>query len=221
MNGAEVARVIALLETTYGSKMAREQMPELQVEVWTTALAEIPWRPYGANAVDWWIRRESWPPTPADIRNRAKQEMEHDETSKAGLAMLSSYGILPGVTPASLENAEAVMEIVAAWEDGSLPLAGVRTACTGYDLFQTLIAVRKPDKKRVSRLCSALEYERVEAEGGVITAHGVFDAEDLAAGTARGLMQDGRRVIQFATHVRDGVPYYRPLPERRVSWEEG
>jgi hypothetical protein len=39
------------------------------------ALADVPWSPYGENAVSWWLQHEPWPPAPAEIRERAKAKM--------------------------------------------------------------------------------------------------------------------------------------------------
>jgi hypothetical protein len=69
MNATEITRMLAMFDAAYGSKMKTEGRSwELSVEIWTLVLADIPWTPYGENAVTSWFAAESWPPTPADIR---------------------------------------------------------------------------------------------------------------------------------------------------------
>jgi hypothetical protein len=76
VNATEITKMLALIDAAYGPKMkAAERNWELSIEVWTMALADVPWSPYGENAVSWWLQHEPWPPAPAEIRERAKAKM--------------------------------------------------------------------------------------------------------------------------------------------------
>jgi hypothetical protein len=108
---------------------------------------------------------------------------------------------------ASPENAEAtatVLELASAWSLGGLPLAGVRTACTGYDRFVAVNHTVGPDKDLVLSLLDALIDTQNEREGSVMTHHGRFTQADLHEYGGLLLHRNGRRVLVWPSLSNEG-----------------
>lgn len=130
-------------------------------------------------------------------------------------------------TPENAETACAVVELAEAWRAGSLPLAGVRTACTGYDRFVAVSHATGPDRTLVLALLDALVADQDQRDGSIETKHGRFTRGDLGeveALTTRD--RAGRRVVQFPVgffRTAEGVrrPIYREIPEHVLAEERG
>jgi hypothetical protein len=117
------------------------------------------------------------------------------------------------------ENLVAVLEIARAWEAGQLPLAGVRSSCSGHDRWRAMrfAGVGNAEKHLLMRLADAL----VADIGDVIAKHGLFTQEDLQdAGALIHADFYGRRIIRFkGLHPETKEPYYRSIPDYKL--EEG
>ena len=97
MNSDEVTQAILLIDAAYGPKMkAAERNMDLVIEVWMIALSDIPWTPYGENALHGWLKTEPWPPAPAEIRDRAKRQMRDERAARENAETLARYGIGSG-----------------------------------------------------------------------------------------------------------------------------
>jgi hypothetical protein len=112
-------------------------------------------------------------------------------------------------TPENADTTAAVVELAEAWARGDIPLAGVRTACTGYDRFVAM----NHAKAQVRDLLDALVVDQDRTEGSARTKHGRFTREDLHQAQARVTVDSrGRRVLSFPYDVEHLVPQYRPIP---------
>jgi hypothetical protein len=57
--------------------------------------------------------------------------------------------------------------------------------------------------------------------GGIMTKHGWFSYEELAAVQARTVTVEGQRVVQFPIRYEDGQPVYAPIgPEHAKTRQE-
>jgi hypothetical protein len=79
MNSKEVSRALLIIDAIYGAKMQGHNREfTLVIPAWTAALSDVPWTPYGENALNQWIRTEPWPPVPSEIRELAKKAKKKD-----------------------------------------------------------------------------------------------------------------------------------------------
>jgi hypothetical protein len=92
MNASDITRMLAMFDAAYGPKMkAAERNWDLSIEVWTMALADIPWTPHGENAVSWWLKNDAWPPAPAEIRGQARAMMRAERKARENAETLERY----------------------------------------------------------------------------------------------------------------------------------
>jgi hypothetical protein len=115
MNSDEVTQTILLIDAAYGPKMkAADRDMDLVIEVWTIALSDIPWKPHGENALSWWLKNEPWPPSPADLRERAKATMRAERGAHESAELLRRYAPLPArkMAPIAIRR-EAVRRLTA------------------------------------------------------------------------------------------------------------
>lgn len=109
------------------------------------------------------------------------------------------------------EAYELVLDVARRWKAGEFPIAGARSACTGYDRW---IAVRvakhkSPEKKLLMRMLDAL----VDAQADMIqTDHGLMDRDDLHRYGARAMTNwEGKRVYVFPMAYIGNEPKYPPV----------
>lgn len=115
MTSDEVTQAILLIDAAYGPKMkAAERNLDLVIEVWSIALADIPWSPYGENALSWWLQHEPWPPAPAEIRERATTQMRNQRKARESAELLQRYSRVPErVRPSWEERRKLLARLVA------------------------------------------------------------------------------------------------------------
>ena len=94
MNREDVAKLLTTISNHYWQHpAAADRNIDLMVETWTMVLADIPWTPYGENALEWWLKNEKWPPQAAELRARAKSKMTTDRDLAETRALLDRRSV--------------------------------------------------------------------------------------------------------------------------------
>lgn len=85
-----------------------------------------------------------------------------------------------------------------------MPLAQVRTLCTGYDRFVAINHATAPDKALLMALQDALVADQDQHDGSVQTKHGRFTRGDLREYGGILLERNGRQVLIWPSLSNDG-----------------
>lgn len=132
---------------------------------------------------------------------------------------LGSAMVVKQPTPEQQATLEDVLEIARAWKGGTLPLAGVRTACTGHDRNTAMrcAGLGTPEKYLVMELVDALVADADRREGTAQTKHGYIGQEEKHI-PGRVDMRDwrGKTVWVWPMFWMNEKPYYP-----RVDLEPG
>jgi hypothetical protein len=132
--------------------------------------------------------------------------------------MKTLHDIVVGREPEEDERdtLRAVLEIAQAWDAGALPLAGVRSSCTGHDRWTAMrfAGVHNPQKTLLLRLACAL----VKDLGDVFTKAGPLTQWDLSEhGAWTRPDAHGVRVIQFKGLDEREKTYFRVIPGYKLA----
>jgi hypothetical protein len=154
------------------------------VKAWGLVLEDVDYEAVECVLVEW-FKRETWPPDPAELRQRVRTRARDERTARESAELIEGYrhpalgeGWMGRAGQSSRTNEEAtaqVMELAAAWERGELGLDSVRRQCSGYDRFIAMNHARD----QVRALIEALAAEDDARAGIVRTSFGGFTPQDL------------------------------------------
>lgn len=115
------------------------------------------------------------------------------------------------ITPENEEITLAVMELVEAWQAGSLPLWGVTNQCTGWERFIALnhIKAGTPEREALKALFDAICEQQDIEERAWQTKHGRFTAQDMA--------DHGGKVVRGVIHWPEWGSHERGFHYREDS----
>lgn len=215
MNADEVSQVVAMMRAHYGPRSGLEgRSLELMLETWTAALATVPLKPHGMNALEWWFAHEDWPPQAANIRNRAREAMASEERAARDAATRERYprpalgaGWMDRAKRPTATNEEitaAVVELAIAWAAGEIGLTSVRRQSTGYERFVAVNHARVEVMPLIEALC-----EEDERRLGIVRTHqGAFTRQDLHEHGGIAGIVNGQRVVRWPTSGWPGAYRY-------------
>ena len=126
--------------------------------------------------------------------------------------------------PDEIAVLDDVLEVARAWERGELPLAGVKTACSGYERWQAMrfAVLGSTDKRTLMALSEALV---ASDPTGFDTPHGWMGMGEVFAAQAKATTNhEGKRVYLWPMHWTNGeaqfpLAHLPPGEERRTREE--
>jgi hypothetical protein len=193
-----------------------EQEASATVKAWDLVLEDVDYEAAACVLVEW-FKRETWPPDPAELRQRVRARERDERTARESAELIEGYrspalgeGWMGRAGQSTRTNEEAtaqVMELAAAWERGEIGLDSIRRQCSGYDRFIAMNHARD----QVRQLIEALAAEDDAREGIVRTGFGEFTSQDLHEHGGIVSRVDGRaRLVWPVSGAGPGSWRYKP-----------
>jgi hypothetical protein len=192
------------------------------VKAWGLVLEDVDYEAVECVLVEW-FRRETWPPDPAELRQRVRTRERDERVARESAALVDGYRPALGEgwmrratrpTATNLEITQHVVELAEAWRRGDIGLDSVRRQCEGvFDMaggYARFVANHHA-REQVKDLIEALAAEDDAREGIIRTSFGGFTSQDLHEHGGIVSRLDGRaRLVWPVSGAGPGSWRYKP-----------